>query len=126
MYTTMEATSELYNATILSVEVQRAKGQPQEDVRTFSVEEEGYYWVNVSNGDYFTQGSAVSSADVSLSSIGTLFGPSDFNKNEFLLKKQVHLNPGEYSISTILRSQPGSYLTIVISDRDIASFPELP
>lgn len=123
---TMDATSDLYNATILSIEVQRGKGQPQEDVKTFTVDTEGDYWVNISNGDYFNVETAVSAADIAMSVLGPLFGPSDFNKKVFLLKKEVHLTPGEYSISTILYSQPGSYLTIVISDKDIASFPELP
>ncbi len=123
---TREANSELYNSIVLSIQVHRSKGNPEEEVEYFTVEEEGDYFVNVTNGDYFNKETAVSSAEINLEGYGQLFGPQDFNKNVFQLKKQIHLEPGEYSISTILRSKPDSYLTIVISNRDISSFQELP
>ncbi len=123
---TKEANSSLYNAIILSVEVQRAKGQPEWESYNYQVEEEGNYFVNVTNGDYFNKETAVSSAEINLDGYGQLFGPQDFNKNVFELKKEIHLLPGNYTLNVLLRSEPGSYITIVISNKDVFSFEELP
>lgn len=123
---TSDANSSLYNAIILSIQVQRAKEKPEEVIESFEVESEGDYFINITNGDNLNKDTTVSSAEVNLIGYAQLFGPQDFNKNVFQLKKQIHLLPGEYQISTIVKSKPGSYLTIVISNRDISSFQNLP
>jgi hypothetical protein len=123
---TSNSNSYLYNAVVLSVEVQRAKGSPKWESFEFQVQEEGDFFINITNGDYFHQETAVSSAEIEIEGIGQIFGAQDFNKNVFQLKKQIHLLPGNYTLKTIVKSQPGSYITIVISDKDIFSFPDLP
>jgi len=64
--------------------------------------------------------------EINLEPYGNLFKPSDFNKNVFELKKEIHLLPGNYTLNAILRSKPGSYITIVMSNKDVFSFSELP
>jgi len=123
---TSNVNSYLYNAAVLSVEVQRSKGSPEWESFEFQVQEEGDFFINITNGDYFHQETAVSSAEIEIEGIGQIFGSQDFNKNVFQLKKQIHLLPGNYTLKTIVRSQPGSYITIVVSDKDIFSFPDLP
>ncbi len=123
---TKNVNSYLYNAILLSVQVQRAKGKPEEVIENFYVEEEGDYFVNLTNGDNINKETSISSGEINIEGIGQIFGPQDFNKNVFQLKKQIHLQPGDYQISTILGSEPNSYITIVVSNKDISSLPELP
>lgn len=107
------------------MEVQRAKGKPKWQFYEFKVQEERDYFVNITNGDLFNQDTACSSAEINLQGYGNLFGPSDFNKNVFEIKKRIHLTLGNYTLNAILRSQVVN-LTIVISNKDIFSYEEFP
>lgn len=120
---TMQANSPLYDATLLAISVTRASGQPVPETISFVVPEEADYTFNMTNGDQVNHESMVSSATVNLEPWGEVFGPSDFNKNAPFLVKPVHLFPGTYSLTTEVRSQPGSYLTVVVSSLDFSTLP---
>lgn len=120
---TTDASSALYNATLLAVSLTRASGQPEPESVTFTVETEGDYYFNVTNGDQVNKDTMISSATVDLSPGGRVFGPSDLNKNVIFLSKSVHLVPGEYTLTTRLTSQPGAYLTIVASNLNFGELP---
>lgn len=123
---TQNASSMMNGAELLSVNYARAKGQPETETSTFTVTKEGDYFLNLINGDSVDNSARVSSAVVDLLPFGSIFKPKDFNKNVHLLVKPVHLLPGDYTLSVELRSQPGAFATIVISDKDFSLFPELP
>ncbi len=123
---TKNANSSLYNAIILSVEVKRAKGKPDEEVFEFNVEDEGNYFVNVTNGDGLQKETSLSSARIILNDEYELFSPKDFNKNVFKLSKIVHILPGTHYIKVQVESKPNAYLTILISDKDINNMQDLP
>ncbi|HNQ77563.1 MAG TPA: hypothetical protein PK747_01340 [Acidobacteriota bacterium] len=118
--------SMINGAELLSINLSRAKGQPTTECFLFSVAEEDDYFVNLVNGDSVDKNTRVSSATVSLNPGDDIFKPSDFNMNARLLVKPVHLTVGDYSLEVELRSQPDSYLSIVISDRDFSQLPVLP
>lgn len=116
----------LYGHILLADSFNRAKEQPITETETFTVREEKDYFINVINGDMETRDTKVSSATIDVSSLGQVFGPGDFNKNVNLVSKPVHLLPGDYTLSTEVRSQPGSYITIIIATFDMSSLGELP
>ena len=118
--------SPIFNAVLLASTAIRAEGQPAPQSFSFEVEKVGDYYINVINGDPEDKGTLVSSATVGIEPLGAFFGPSDFNKGIELMVKPVHLEPGFYSIETEVRSQPGSYMTIVVCDKDFSKLPALP
>ena len=119
-----DANSPFYNATLLAISLTRADGQPTPETVPFAVQSEGDYVFNVTNGDQVNKDTMVSSATVDFAPGDRVFGPNDFNKNVALLTKTVHLLPGNYSLTTELRSEPGAYLTIVISNLDFGGLPK--
>lgn len=123
---TQESDSALNGAILLSVQSARAKSRPQVEGWPFAVAESGDYFFNVVNGDQYYMDSKVSSATVDIAPGERLLGPNELNKNVNLAVKPVHLEAGDYTMSVLVRSQPGSYLTIVISDRDFTAINPLP
>lgn len=123
---TENVNSLLYNAIILAVEVKRAKGKAEEEIFEFNVEEEGDYFINSTNGNGLQKETSLSSARVTLDTQYEIFSPQDFNKNVFKLSKVVHLLPGLHNIRVQVQSKPDSYLTILISNRDINNMLDLP
>jgi hypothetical protein len=84
---------------------------------------EGDYYVNVTNGDQVNKDTMASSATIDLDPIGRIFGPSEIKQKDPFLVKSVHLTPGEYTLTAEVRSKPGSYLTIVVSNVDFSTIP---
>jgi len=123
---TKNANSSLYNAIILAVEIKRAKGKPEEEIYEFYVENEGDYFINLTNGNGLQKETSLSSARIILDEENEIFNPNDFNKNVFKLSKIVHLSSGFHNIKVQVESKPDSYLTILISDKNILSMLDLP
>ncbi|HNQ78146.1 MAG TPA: C1 family peptidase [Acidobacteriota bacterium] len=123
---TINSSSPLYGQLLLATTASRAKGQPVNEEHTFHVASEGDYYVNIVNGDGENSNTLVSSATIDISDIGQIIRPNEFNKNVALISKPVHLMEGEYVLTSNVRSQPGSYITIILSSFDLSSGGELP
>jgi hypothetical protein len=117
-------TSKLYGWTKISVNLSRAKGKPRTETFPISVPVSGDYYVNVFNGDEADLSTRVTSATLSLSPNVNLFSPSDFKKDIHVMVKPIHLDAGSYTLMSELRSKPGSFLLIIICDRDLSEINE--
>ncbi|MCX7829839.1 MAG: hypothetical protein N2445_02090 [Acidobacteria bacterium] len=113
----------LYKAKLPSIILARANGKPFKGVTSFNIDEPGYYFVNIYNGKEQDISSKVSSAKISISPYDDIFTPSDFNKQVSFLVKKVYLEKGYHSFSGIVKGQPESFLTVVVSDRDLTDIP---
>lgn len=110
----------LYGAKILSVTFTRAKRQPVKETETFTVPADGAYFINISNGVRTSSNKTqVSSAEIILDDTTTILRPNELNKNVLFKAIPVNLTAGEHNLSIELKSTPGSFITIVISDRDM-------
>ena len=110
----------LYGAKIISISVLRSKGKPYIATENFTVSESGYYYFNLYNGSPNDKSTRVSSAKVKLLPDTDLFTPSDFNKNMWFKSTRIYLEAGEYTISAELASEPGSFISIIVSDKDFS------
>jgi hypothetical protein len=120
---TNTSNSGLYNATLLAISVTRHNGQPVPESTSLTIAEEGDYFINVTNGDQVNKETMASSATVDLNPVGRIFYPDEIKWKDPFLVKSVHLTPGEYTLTVEVRSNPGAYLTIVVSDVDFGSLP---
>lgn len=123
---TQDAHSVLYNATVLAISVTRHNGTPTPDTGTFTVPVEGDYFVNVTNGDQVNRDTMASSATVTISGVGEIFGHSEIKQNTPFLGKSVHLLPGTYTLSAEVWSNPGSYIIVIVSNLDFGTLPLQP
>lgn len=109
----------LFFSRLLSVNLFRAKGKPEFEDVTFSVETEGDYYINIANGVRTTDDKTqVSSALIKIDG-REILSPSDLNKNVLFKVVKIHLTEGKHTLSVQLRSKPQSFLTIVICEKDM-------
>lgn len=113
-----ELSCPIHGATILSLTCTRTTGAPYLGQYNFTIDKEGDYFVNLWNGGENDTKTRVSSAEIRLNPGISVFRPNDFNKNVYFLVKKVHLQPGNYTLNVLLRSEPNTMVTIIVSDKD--------
>jgi len=126
MQETANPSSLLYGQILLAESFNRSKAEPTTESQTFTVNEEGDYFVNVINGNEEDKSKRVSSANIKIDGTEEIFKESDFNKNVEVLSRSVHLSQGNHTLEVKVNSQPGSYLTVIVSTFDISSMEDLP
>ncbi|MFB3851834.1 MAG: hypothetical protein ACE14Q_07935 [Acidobacteriota bacterium] len=117
--------SQLYGTKIPALTFKRSYGQPVLSAETFTIDEDGVYYFNLYNGERGDQSTKISSAFIQIFETGqTIFSPSDFNKNVDFASKPVCLSAGTYTLNVSIKSQPDSYLILIISDKDFSTITE--
>lgn len=117
---TAQSNSALYNATLLAISVTRHNGQPVQETAPLTITAEGDYFINIANGDQVNKETMASSAVIDLAPYGQIVKPNEIKQTVPVLVKKVHLLPGDYILSVEVRSNPGSYLTVVVSNVDFS------
>lgn len=120
---TQEASAALYNATLLAISVSRHDGKPTPESVPLTIAEEGDYFINLLNGDQTNKETMASSATVDIDPFGRVFGPNDIKQSVPFLVRGVHLMPGNYTLTVEVRSNPGSYLAVIVSNVDFSTLP---
>lgn len=113
----------LYNSKLPMMKLYRVVGKPYWEKGTFTIETSGVYYFNLFNGSDTDKNTRVSSAVITLNSDTPVFFPNDFNKNVHLIVKPMYLEAGTYTLSSELRSEPDTYIVLIISDVDFSTIP---
>lgn len=113
-----EQSCPIHGASILSLTCTRTTGARYLGQYTFTIDNEGDYFVNLWNGSESDTKTRISSAEINLNPNINVFSPNDFNKKAYFLVKKIHLQAGSYTLTVSLKSKPGATVVIVVSDKD--------